>query len=246
MATSEWKIDVLLEGNWRGASCVLLTNGSSPVLVDTGMPHDAHKLVGALASRGIEPAAIRCIVNTHFHLDHVSNNSLFRHSAIYASQQSYDWCRSLYSDLLDEASWECRVLRYYPEIDLYPRAREHMAKLRNLALRWWDLRRAGAPSQFRWLEEHSLPEGIEARFTAGHVPGHVSLVIRNLAGATVIAGDAVLTRTHDDQVLTMIPFSRAQYLEERREILSIEGEIIPGHDKAFLNVPGSPGVSAPE
>lgn len=229
---------MLLEGGWRGATSVLLTNGSARILVDTGLSHDAHKLIDALASRGLGPEAIDCTINTHFHLDHVSNNSLFPRSAIYATQQSYEWCKALYSDLSNTACWERQVLRYYPEIDAYPNAREHMQKLRNIALRWWDLARAGAPSHFRWIETQSLPEGIETLFTGGHVPGHASLIIRDMEETTIVAGDAVLTRTHDDQVLTMIPFSRERYLEERQKILSIRGRIIPGHDLPFANCPG--------
>ncbi|HLI34385.1 MAG TPA: MBL fold metallo-hydrolase [Terriglobia bacterium] len=235
MAGFQWKVDVLLEGNWRGASSVLLTNGRHPVLVDTGLPHDAHQLLRALAERGLKPADIPCIINTHFHLDHVSNNHLFSQSVIYATEQSHDWCRALYADLVDPVGWKARVLKYYPETYEYERSEDLMGKLRKIALRWWNVRHIGSPSQFRWIETHPLPDGIEALFTSGHVPGHASLIIHGDAEPIVVAGDAVLTRTHDDQVLTMIPYCRAQYQQDRQKILSIPGRIIPGHDQAFLN-----------
>ncbi|MGH9327363.1 MAG: MBL fold metallo-hydrolase [Terriglobia bacterium] len=235
MADSKWKVDVLLQGNWRGASSVLLTNGRSPVLVDTGMPHDAHQLVKALEERRLRTRDIHFIINTHFHFDHVSNNSLFPQSVIYATQQSHDWCQALYADLADSARWKTRLLHYYPEICQFEKAEDTMSKLRKIALRWWDVKRIGSPSQFRWLEKHALPDGIEALFTTGHVPGHASLVIRNCATRTLVAGDALLTRTHDDRVLTMIPFSRAQYRRDREQLLSISGWIIPGHDEPFIN-----------
>ncbi|MGH9447174.1 MAG: MBL fold metallo-hydrolase, partial [Terriglobia bacterium] len=99
MSNSEWKVDVLLPGSWRGACSVLLSNDDARVLVDTGLPHDAHQVLGALAQRGLAPSDIGCIINTHFHLDHVSNNHLFPKSVIFATQESFDWCHALYSDL---------------------------------------------------------------------------------------------------------------------------------------------------
>ncbi|MGH9358922.1 MAG: MBL fold metallo-hydrolase [Terriglobia bacterium] len=230
-----WKTDVLLEGNWRSASSVLLTGGGEPVLVDTGMPHDASRLVAALARRGFAPDDIRCIVNTHFHLDHVSNNCLFPRSVIYATQQSHDWCIELYSALADGSNWKKLTVEYYPETFDYPNAGDLMDKIRKIALRWWDVKRIGSRSQFRWIERHSLPGEIEVMLTSGHVPGHASLLVPNGSGNTVVAGDALLTRTYDERVLTMIPCRRAQYLEDRKSILSRPGMIIPGHDEPFHN-----------
>ncbi|HEV2417325.1 MAG TPA: MBL fold metallo-hydrolase [Terriglobia bacterium] len=237
MSGHKWKVDVLLQGNWRGASSVLLTGGSAPILVDSGMPHDAHQLVKALAERGLRPEEIPFVINTHFHLDHVSNNCLFPSSAIYATQLSSDWCRSLYSDFLANGHWEKLILKYYPETYEYENAADLIGKIRKIAQRWWDAKRAGTSCQFRWIEKHHLPDGIEAITTSGHVPGHVSLVVRNGSETTIIAGDALVTRTHDERVLTMIPHRRAQYLLDRKTILSIPGIIIPGHDQPFENQP---------
>ena len=50
----------------------------------------------------------------------------------------------------------------------------------------------------------------------------------------MIAGDALLTRAHDDQVLTMIPHNRQQYDRDRARILAVGGFVLPGHDGAFL------------
>jgi N-acyl homoserine lactone hydrolase len=238
MPNSMWTVDVLMPGNWRGASCVLLWNGRERILVDTGMPHDAHQVLTALRQRGLNPSEIRCIVNTHFHLDHVSNNCLFPQSVIYATQESYDWCLGLYSSLADSEDWVKEALKYYPALFQYPRAAESIGKLRKFGLRWWDVNRIGAPSQFRWIETHGLPDGIELLLTSGHVPGHASLILNGGRETTVVAGDALLTRADDTRVLTMIPRCEATYQSDRQRILSISGRIIPGHDEAFLN-PGS-------
>lgn len=233
MSNSTWNVDVLLTGSWRGATSVLISNGRYHLVVDTGLPHEAHQLVKALEAKGLRPADISAVMNTHFHVDHVLNNSLFPNTTIYASQKSYDWCRSLYSDLLDKLHWEKLLLKYYPETFDYDHAQANMEKLRKFALRWWDAKRLGLPSQFRWLETSSLPEGMESLCTSGHVPGHVSIIVHTAHQRTIIAGDALLSRNHDDQVLTMIPHNREQFQRDREVILSMRGRILPGHDQEF-------------
>jgi glyoxylase-like metal-dependent hydrolase (beta-lactamase superfamily II) len=230
-------VEVLLAGSWRGATSALLSNGRCHVVVDTGMPHEVHLLVEALAKRGLRPSDIRMVINTHFHVDHVLNNNLFPGSLIFASQQSYDWCRTMYADLLDNLNWEKLALKYYPEAFDYEDARANMVRLRKFALRWWNPKRLGAASQFRWLETQALPEGLESFVTSGHVPGHTSLIVHGRSRPTIVTGDALLTREHDDQVLTMIPHNRAQFHRDREHILSLPGRIVPGHDQEFSTAP---------
>src|SRR6516225_4216501 len=73
MTQSRWKVDVLLAGSWRGATSVLLSDARRHVIVDTGMPNESHQLVAALERRGLRPDDISITINTHFHIDHVSN-----------------------------------------------------------------------------------------------------------------------------------------------------------------------------
>jgi glyoxylase-like metal-dependent hydrolase (beta-lactamase superfamily II) len=197
------------------------------------MPHEAHEIVKALELRGLRPTDIRIVINSHFHIDHVSNNTLFPGSEIFGSQESYDWSRAVYSDLLDKQNWETLILKYYPETFEYERARELMTKLRKLALRWWDPKRLGSSSQFRWIEKHALPSDLETLLTSGHVPGHASIIVHGGEQRTVIAGDALLSRQHDEKVLTMIPHRRRQFQQDRARILAMRARILPGHDAGF-------------
>ena len=233
MRNSRWKVDVLLPGSWRGATSVLLSKGRHHIVVDTGMPHEAHEIVKALELRGLRPTDIQIVINSHFHIDHVSNNALFPGSEIFGSQESYDWCRAVYSDLLDKQNWETLILKYYPETFEYERAKELMTKLRKLALRWWDPKRLGNSSQFRWIEKHALPTDLEGLLTSGHVPGHASIIVHGGEQRTVIAGDALLSRQHDEKVLTMIPYRRRQFQQDRARILAMRARILPGHDVEF-------------
>lgn len=237
MSQAKWKAEVLLKGSWRGATSVLVSNQRTRIVVDTGLPHEARQLVEALARKGLQPSEIGIVICTHFHVDHVLNNSLFPQSAIYATQESYEWSRSLYSDLSNEAAWEKLLLKYYPEIFEYEKSKENMGKLRKLALRWWDVKRLGSPSQLRWIETERLPEGLESLLTWGHVPGHLSILIRNGDPPTVVAADALMSPGDETPVLTMIPHNRKQYERDRARILSFGGRIIPGHDGEFFAGP---------
>jgi glyoxylase-like metal-dependent hydrolase (beta-lactamase superfamily II) len=233
MQNSEWKVDVLLPGSWHGATSVLLSQGGHYIIVDTGMPHEAHQIAKALELRGLRPTDIQMVINSHFHIDHVSNNALFPGSEIFGSQESYDWCRDVYSDLRDQQNWETLILKYYPEIFDYERAKSMMGKLRKLALRWWDPKRLGNPSQFRWIEKDALPDNLESLLTSGHVPGHASIIVHGGTQCTVIAGDALLSLQHDEKVLTMIPHRREQFQQDRVRILAMRARILPGHDAGF-------------
>ena len=235
MKDHSWKTDVLLTGDWRGATCALLSNASHHIIVDTGMPHEAYRLIEALEKRQLHPSDIRMVINTHFHVDHVLNNCLFPAAEIYASQQSYEWCCAVYSDLHDEQNWERLILKYYPQVGDYAKAQDLKAALRSYALRWWDRQRLGDPSRFRWIETHPWPDNLEFLVTSGHVPGHASVIIRSDDQTTVIAGDALLTREHDENVLTMIPHDREQFHRARSRILAMKARILPGHDDEFSN-----------
>jgi glyoxylase-like metal-dependent hydrolase (beta-lactamase superfamily II) len=233
MGESAWKVEVLLPGSWRGATSVLISNRRHHIVVDTGLPHEAHQLLRALEKKGLKASDVGTVINTHFHVDHVLNNALFPSSLIYASQESYDWCRSLYSDILDDQNWEKLLLQYYPETFEYERSKEHMGKLRKFVLRWWDVKRLGSPAQFRWVEREGLPEGLQSLFTSGHVPGHVSVIVPTAEQETIVAGDALVSRDNQAKVLTMIPHNREQFQRDCSRILSLPGRILPGHDREF-------------
>jgi glyoxylase-like metal-dependent hydrolase (beta-lactamase superfamily II) len=233
MAETEWKVETLLPGSWRSAASVLLSNGGRHLVVDTGMPHEEHLLTNALQERGLCASDVEAVISTHFHIDHVLNNWLFTGSVIYATQESYDWCRSLYADLLDSRRWEKLILKYYPQTFEYDHAVEHLHQMRQFTLRWWDRKRLGSPSQHRWLESHSLPEGLEIIMTSGHVPGHLSIIVPEKEQTTVVAGDACLSRSQDARILTMIPRDRDQARLDRERVLALGTRIFPGHDVEF-------------
>jgi glyoxylase-like metal-dependent hydrolase (beta-lactamase superfamily II) len=110
-----------------------------------------------------------------------------------------------------------------------------MGKLRKMALRWWDPKRLGCRTRFRWTETHELPDGLESVVTDGHVPGHLSIVVRTQGEDTIIAGDVVLSRDAQAEVLTMIPHQRRRFELDRTRLLALGRRILPGHDGEFLS-----------
>ncbi len=134
---------------------------------------------------------------------------------------------------MDDAKRDHTILRYYPETYQHERALKHVQQLRKLALRWWDPARLGDRSRFGWVETHPLPQNLEPLVTSGHVPGNLSVIVHRASEPTVITGDALLSRNHNEKVLTMIPHSKAQIARDRARILALKGRILPGHDREF-------------
>lgn len=59
------------------SSVVLVLAEGRTIVVDTGMPRDADALLKALAAKGLRPADVDTVLNTHNHLDHTGCNHVF-------------------------------------------------------------------------------------------------------------------------------------------------------------------------
>ncbi|MFH1720633.1 MAG: MBL fold metallo-hydrolase [Patescibacteria group bacterium] len=59
------------------SSSILIRTGKHNILVDTGAFYHRQKLLDGLSEEGLRPEDIHCILNTHYHLDHTTNNFLF-------------------------------------------------------------------------------------------------------------------------------------------------------------------------
>src|SRR5207244_404840 len=57
-----------------GISNVFLIKGIRPVLVDSGMPHEAPRIAKALAGEGVKMSDLSLVVHTHGHWDHCGSS----------------------------------------------------------------------------------------------------------------------------------------------------------------------------
>src|SRR5206468_2469836 len=67
--SSVWRVEPLLEGTSYSSSCTLVTNSSHRVVIDTGLSIQERSLLDALRARGLDPADVDLVVNTHLHVD---------------------------------------------------------------------------------------------------------------------------------------------------------------------------------
>lgn len=66
-----------LQRGWINSNTVIITGGAGPVVVDTGHPSSAAETV-RLIGQIVDLTAIRLIVNTHCHWDHIGGNGVLR------------------------------------------------------------------------------------------------------------------------------------------------------------------------
>jgi N-acyl homoserine lactone hydrolase len=69
------------------STVTLVDTGSKRIVVDTGYLGEDGILTDSLSARGLAPADIDFVVNTHLHLDHCGCNLMFRQSAFYADKK---------------------------------------------------------------------------------------------------------------------------------------------------------------
>jgi glyoxylase-like metal-dependent hydrolase (beta-lactamase superfamily II) len=56
----------------------LLDSGAGPVLIDTGLPGDELRILGALAELAVPPSALKAIIVTHADADHAGGAAVLR------------------------------------------------------------------------------------------------------------------------------------------------------------------------
>ena len=241
----EWDTITLLEGHLLGASSILLKNSSRAIVVDTGLSNQRNALISALKQQGLYTDDVDLVLNTHLHVDHSNNNCLFQRARIIASRHNYEWTLALQDqvDAMNEQNLS-EIEGFYPEILSAGLTQKFAAKFIQIERRLWAIENIGLRDQYDWLEETAkLPSGIYAVPTPGHVPGHFSYVVDGTDHQVLIAGDALIVREgNEDQVMTFPPQRRATFEISKDLVSTFAGEIIPGHDARFLNLPVENGL----
>lgn len=242
----KWDVITLMEGHLLGASSVLIRNALQAIVVDTGLANQRNSLITALRKHGLEVDDISLVLNTHMHVDHSNNNCIFRKARILASQKNYEWTLALQGrlDAMDEHNLG-ELIEFYPEIYSTGFTPKFVTKFIQIERRLWQSENIGDHAMYDWLEDSKLPAGILAVPTPGHVPYHVSFVIDGTDHKVLIAGDAMIVRSEGEgQVMTFPPQRRATFEATKSWVAKFAGEIIPGHDARFLNLPTETGAES--
>lgn len=99
------------------SSVTLIRLADANILVDTGTLEYRDQLLQALKNENIKPEEINYIFNTHFHLDHVSNNTIFPN----AKQVSQTAIFDLKTGKCDIFHGNEPIKNHYPkEIEFFP------------------------------------------------------------------------------------------------------------------------------
>jgi glyoxylase-like metal-dependent hydrolase (beta-lactamase superfamily II) len=83
-------IKIIKKGFWikkkkyakASSNVVLIINGKDTILVDTGNLNEDKEILSALNKEGVRLNSVNIVINTHPHIDHTSNNFLFKNSTI--------------------------------------------------------------------------------------------------------------------------------------------------------------------
>ena len=238
--SKNWQAGLLTSGGALRSSSLLASNGVDIAVFDTGFPQHTNSFIAELAKFDVAPDDVTLVFNTHAHVDHSHNNSLFSNARICCSKRDREWTRSFHEAIADlENPSERDILAFYPEMANQKFDTKILRKVLALEKMLWDAARWGRDEQTCWLEENgSLPEGIAVLPTPGHAPHHVSYIIQTEHRPLLMCGDALLVRDEEHANLSLIPpHNLAKYRQSQTLIKSFDGIIVPGHDAPFDNQP---------
>jgi glyoxylase-like metal-dependent hydrolase (beta-lactamase superfamily II) len=211
--------------NW-----VVVKDGDSATLIDTGYPGDRHRLLASLAALGLEPGAVSAVLVTHAHNDHIG---------------AAEHLRSAHGT---------PVLMHAEEVPHARREFLHQVSVgRVLANAWrpgvlpWAVHaiRAGGttdvpvaePQPFPAPGALDLPGAPVPVHTPGHTLGHCAYHLPGLG--VLVSGDALVTahptsRITGPQLLpAMFHTHRGTALESLSVLEGVDADIIlPGHGPA--------------
>jgi N-acyl homoserine lactone hydrolase len=207
----------------------VIEGGESPIIVDTG-PSDPDYVfkwhgyrmdqspdqapVAALAAAGVDPLAVRLVINTHLHWDHSSNNHLFPNARVIVQEQEVAFAR-------DPVQW-------------YNAAYERLPGLQAPWLR--------TEHQIETIDgDVELAPGVTAVTLPGHTPGSQGVLVEAASRRYLLPGDLIGVYenwTGDGKGWTHIPSgqftSLIEYDQSFRKIESLDCEVIPSHDPQVL------------
>jgi glyoxylase-like metal-dependent hydrolase (beta-lactamase superfamily II) len=217
-----WQWDMATtEFEWENWYLWCIRGGVDTVVVDTGADPELTRRrkksplfenpVDVLARVGVEAAAVKHVVLTHMHWDHVGGVHLFPQATFYIQEAEYRFwtqdpvaARPPFANLTDDAS-----LAYLTGLE----GTERLVLLSG--------------------DREILP-GIECLSAPGHTPGLQAVAVETALGKAIVGSDAAhVFRNYDEDWPSAFSMDLAGCLrtyEKLRAIASSSDLIFPGHD----------------
>ncbi|NUP23054.1 MAG: MBL fold metallo-hydrolase [Streptomyces sp.] len=208
--------------NW-----VILTEGDAVTLIDTGYPGDRAKLLASLKEVGSAPEAVKAVLITHAHTDHLGNAEYLRATygtPIYLHEAEVPHARREFLHQVDVGT----VLRNGWRPGVLPWA-VHAIRSGGTAHV-----PVSSPEPFPAAGPLDLPGRPVPVHTPGHTDGHCAYHLPD--AGVLIAGDALVSghptsRIQGPQLLPdMFHRERAQALASLDVLEGLKGDVLlPGH-----------------
>ncbi|NUT27377.1 MAG: MBL fold metallo-hydrolase [Streptomyces sp.] len=208
--------------NW-----VILTEGDAVTLIDTGYPGDRAKLLASLTEVGSAPEAVKAVLITHAHTDHLGNAEYLRATygtPIYLHEAEVPHARREFLHQVDVGT----VLRNGWRPGVLPWA-VHAIRSGGTAHV-----PVTSPEPFPAAGPLDLPGRPVPVHTPGHTDGHCAYHLPD--AGVLIAGDALVSghptsRIQGPQLLPdMFHRERAQALASLDVLEGLKGDVLlPGH-----------------
>lgn len=200
-----------------------LTNGAETVVVDLGFTEAVGTRRGrqflrcpgrSLAEIGIDCSAVRHVILTHFHYDHVGNYALFPHATFYVQDAE---------------------MEFYTGRHASPEAFRKSIEVDDVCA----LVRLNYEGRLAFVDgSREIVPGIAVHHVGGHTAGMQIVTVDHARGQAVVASDAC---HYYRNFVERIPFNIMHDLPSMyaaftrvRELASSEDLVLPGHDPLVL------------
>ena len=194
--------------------CIVVDSGFAPRVGASRGRNCVCEPAAALTRLGVDPAAVRQVVVTHMHYDHIGNLGLFGNAELVVAQRELDF--------------------WTGPIAARPQFAEHTD-----ADAIAGLARAAAAGRVRAVDEElEVAPGIVAIRVGGHSPGQLVLTVSTAGGGVLLASDAV---HYYDELETERPFAvladLADVYRAYDTVRALAGDgraVVPGHDPLVM------------
>ncbi len=230
-------IDNIVVRNIPVSSTIVEYGDGHLAIIDTGMA-DNPQLVHELAEWGYRPEDFELVINTHLHCDHAGGNRLFSNARIIASRRGLEYARDL-----DRKLRECQdpfLLLGQLGRELDDSGAALVRDIKRLAESFPVGSFVGAPGQLEFIEDDpELPPGFELIPVPGHTIADYAVVVTGSHDKVLVAGDALFHRDlWRSAYLPGINYNESMFKESAVRLSKFNGQIVPGHDRAFDNRTG--------